>query len=113
MNFPRPAAEGPFRPALEIAERPHHRQIGDGVLGDRGLETIGLADHPARHVSAVTDSVHKELTLVRDTFFDEMIHTRQDVAHITTAEIAAVGVEELQSVTEATAKIRLEDRVTP
>ena len=111
-NFPGTPSERPLGPALQVTQRPHHGQVRNRILGHRSLETFGLTDQPTGHIPAVTAPVNKELILIHDALFNEMIHTRQDVSHIAAAKIAAVGIQESQAVTEAAAKVRLEDGVS-
>ena len=54
-DFPGEAVEFPFGPALDVAETPHHVEIGDGVLRHGHSEQLRLADHSVTGMIRVTE----------------------------------------------------------
>src|SRR5579863_2628318 len=75
--------------------------VGKAGAGYGRAETIGLRDRPHRHESAVTPSAYAYALFIHRKLLHHRIHSAQDVAQVSIAEVLDVGARELFAFTVA------------
>src|ERR1700733_10307382 len=79
--------------------------VEDASTDDRRLETIGLADRPFAHLSAIGPAADAEPGGIGFALRHHRIENRHYIFVITTAPIAAIGLEEIFAVAVRAARI--------